>query len=187
MQNVVVWSLKIALWLVTSVEEVNWKKMNPRIHHRSDPPVGHFGKISTVYSLLVVLEEDGKWSLFSAFELVRLRCQEITPSQGFLCKSFSQRKEQISHFNHMTLVLSNRRFWICLWTGHVGSFWSQWRCFNFQQKLNQCLREIRLSYCSFGGGWVKGVGAKVWRRKLLELQISCKKRGKGNWGCLLEG
>jgi len=64
----------------------------------------------------------------------------------------------------MTLVLSRRRFCICLWTGRIGSFWSQWRCFNFQQKPNQCLRENEIDIVFFWGRLGEGVGEKVERK-----------------------
>lgn len=144
--------------------------MNPHIHYRSDPQVGHFGKIRTVNSILVVLEEEYRWKVMLIFSF--WACEVWVPRNYTFSGHFMkvwileqhQRKKQISNFTHMTSALSSRRFWICLWTGHIRSFWRPWRYFNFQQKLDQRLREIRLSYCSFGGGWGKGIGEKVWRK-----------------------
>lgn len=92
------------LWLVTSEWWVNWKKMNPYIHLRSDAQVGHFGKIGTVNSLLVVLEEKYKWKVIVIFSF--WACESWVPRNlralfESLDACAAQRKEQISNFNHV--------------------------------------------------------------------------------------
>lgn len=43
--------------------------MNPHIDHKSDPQVGHFGKIRNVNSLLLAPEEEHKWKGMVIFSL----------------------------------------------------------------------------------------------------------------------
>lgn len=58
MQNVFVWCLRIEPCPVASVWWVKRTKMNPNIYYRWAPHVGHFSKIRTFCSILVVLEEE---------------------------------------------------------------------------------------------------------------------------------
>lgn len=144
--------------------------MNSHIRYRSDPQVGHFGKIRTVNSILVVLEEEYRWKMMVIFSF--WACEVWVPRNytfsGLFMKVWIL--EQPKGKSKFLILL----IWLQLYRAEDFGFVfeqaisdpseDRWRYFNFQQKLNQRLREIRLSYCSFGGGWGKGIGEKVWRK-----------------------